>query len=243
MDSTVLEDLGLTQAEIKAYTALLEIGTSSAGKIIEKSRLQNSVLHRALNSLIEKGLVTFILEGRRKIYQANDPENFHEFIDQKRKRFDSILPELKLKQKLSKETTSARVYKGKRGINEMYNFLINVKAKEYNTFGGGTRVTHDVMGTAWWTSLHRRMVDKRLRCRQVYDETIRKFGTTINALPYTSIRYLPEEFEQLQETVMIGEYVGIAIFTTDPYGVLIKDEEVADGYRKQFEMLWRLAKK
>ena len=41
---------------------------------------------------------------------------------------------------------------------------------------------------------------------------------------------------------MIGEYVGIAIFSKNPYGILIKDKEVADGYRKQFEMLWKLAK-
>lgn len=242
MDPSILEDLGLTKAEIKTYTTLLEIGTTSAGKIMEKSNLQNSVLHRSLNSLIEKGLITYILEGRRKIYQATDPENFHDFIDDQRKRFDNLLPELKQMQNLSIETISARVYKGKRGINEMYTFLINVKAKEYNTFGGGTRVTHDVMGPVWWTNLHKKMVEKKLNCRQVYDETIRKFGSTINELPYTAIRYLPAEFEQLQETIMIGDYVGIAIFTSSPYGVLIKDKEVANGYRKQFEMLWKLAK-
>jgi sugar-specific transcriptional regulator TrmB len=243
MDTEVLEDLGLTQAEIKTYIALLELGTSSAGKIIERSGLQNSVIHRSLNSLIEKGLATFILEGRKKIYQATDPENFHEFIDDKKKMFDTILPELKLKQKFSKETTFARVYKGKRGINEMYNFLINVKGNEYNTFGGGTRVTHESMGDSWWTNLHRKMVAKKLKRRQIFDETIRNFGTMLSRLPYSDIRYLSKEFEQLQETIIIGEYIGIAIFTSEPYGVLIKDKEVADGYRKQFEMLWKLAKK
>ena len=62
MDTSILEDLGLTQAEIKVYIALLELGSSSAGQILEKSGLQNSVVHRALNSLIEKGLISYILE-------------------------------------------------------------------------------------------------------------------------------------------------------------------------------------
>ena len=80
------------------YITLLEIGSSSAGPILEKSGLQNSVVHRALNSLIEKGLISFILEGKRKLYQATNPENFHDFIEDKKTRFDKILPELKQKQ-------------------------------------------------------------------------------------------------------------------------------------------------
>ena len=60
MDISILEDLGLTRGEVKVYIALLEIGSSSVGQIIEKSGLQNSVVHRALNSLIEKGLISYI---------------------------------------------------------------------------------------------------------------------------------------------------------------------------------------
>lgn len=45
MDTQILEDIGLTNAEIKVYIALLELGTSTAGPIIEKTGLQNSVVH------------------------------------------------------------------------------------------------------------------------------------------------------------------------------------------------------
>ncbi len=54
MDVTILEDLGLTTAEIKVYIALLELGNSTAGPLVEKSGLQNSVVHRTLHSLIQK---------------------------------------------------------------------------------------------------------------------------------------------------------------------------------------------
>jgi len=72
MDTQILEDIGLTNSEIKTYMALLELGSSTAGTILEKSRLQNSVLHRALNTLIGKGIVTYILEGKKKVYQATE---------------------------------------------------------------------------------------------------------------------------------------------------------------------------
>jgi len=242
MDTSILEDLGLTQAEIKVYIALLELGSSTAGAILDKSSLQNSVVHRALNSLIEKGLISFILEGKRKVYQATNPENFHDFIESKKKRFDEILPELQRKQQIFKKLTYAEVFKGKKGINQMYMTLLNSRGKEYNTFGGGSQVTYDVMGDAWWYSLHTKRIAKKILCRQVFDETIREFGDKLNKRPITNIRFLPKEYAQLQETAIIGDFVGIAIFTENPYGVLIKDKVVAEGYRKQFEILWRKAK-
>ncbi|MEM4755956.1 MAG: hypothetical protein QW594_02375, partial [Candidatus Woesearchaeota archaeon] len=39
-----------------------------------------------------------------------------------------------------------------------------------------------------------------------------------------------------------GNSVGIGIFSYNPYGILIQDEMIAEGYRKQFEILWNHAK-
>ncbi|MBT4541269.1 hypothetical protein HOC35_07185 [Candidatus Woesearchaeota archaeon] len=250
MDVSILEDLGLTNAEIKVYITLLGLGSATAGPILEKSGLQNSVIHRALNTLIEKGIINYIMEGRRKVYQATDPENFYDFIDDKKKRFEQILPELKKKQAFVKEKNQGTIFRGKRGINEMYNIILNEgsklnknnKTKEYNTYGGGTRVTHDVMGKTWWRNLHARRLAKKIKCRQVFDESIKKFGNELNKQKLTKIKFLSSEYEQLQETIILGDNIGIAIFTENPYGILIQDKTVADGYRKYFELLWKRAK-
>lgn len=241
MDTTILEDLGLTQAEIKVYIALLELGNSTAGSILEKSRLQNSVVHRALNSLIEKGLINFIQEGKRKVYQATDPNNFYNFIEEKKRRFDQILPELKEKQKISGEKETATVYKGKRGINEIYNIMISAKSNEYNTFGGGYPCV-DLMSDSWWRSMHTKRIANKLRARQVFDETVRDFGNELNKRPLSKVKFVSKDFAQFQETVISGDYLAINIFTDIPYGILIKDKKVADGYRQYFEILWRMAK-
>ncbi len=242
MDISILEELGLTHSEIKVYTTLLELGSSSAGLILDRSNLQNSVVHRALNSLINKGLINFILEGKIKKYQATDPENFYNFIEDKKRKFEQILPELKLKQKMAKNYEQATVFKGKRGINELYNLLLNSGGKEYNTFGGGSSVTYQIMGETWWKNLHSKRIAKKIKCRQIFDETIRNFGNELNKKPLTKIKFLSREFEQLQETIIIGDNLGIAIFTKNPYGILIKDQLVTEGYRKQFEILWKEAK-
>jgi HTH-type transcriptional regulator, sugar sensing transcriptional regulator len=242
MDVSILEDLGLTNAEIKVYIALLELGNSSAGPLLEKTGLQNSVVHRALHSLIDKGLISFILEGKRKLYQASDPQNFYAYLEDKKSRFDQLLPELEKKRKQSKVEKETNVFRGKKGINQIYTELLNSGGKEYNTFGGGKDVTYEVMGEDWWRNLHIRRIAKKIKSRQVFDTTIEDYGNELNKMPFTHIKFLPQEFAQLTETVIIGDRVGIIIFTSEPYGILIHDKEVAEGYRKHFELLWKAAK-
>jgi sugar-specific transcriptional regulator TrmB len=242
-ETSILEDLGLTKAEINVYVSLLELGTASAGLILQRCGLQNSVTHRALNSLIEKGLISFIVEGKRKRYQATDPDFFYDFIEDKKKRFELVLPELKKRQDAAATENDATIFKGKRGINQIYNRLLSSGGNEYLTFGGGKRVTHEVMGEDWWTLLHSKRIARGIKARQVFDETIKEFGERLNKRPLSRVRFLSQEFEQLTETIICGDLVGIVMFTENPYGILIRDKTVANSYRKNFEILWEKAKK
>jgi len=243
MDISILQDLGLRESEIKVYLSLLRLGESNAGKIIEKTNLHNSVVHRALNRLIENGLINYIQEGKHKIYTATNPSNFLNYIDEKKKRFMNILPKLQEEQNKSNSDNSATIYKGKRGIKEIYNKIIESKGNEYNTFGGGKIVTFDIMGELWWTNFHTKRIAKGIKSRQIFDKTLIEFGNKLNKKPLTNIRFLSQEYEQLVETIIFGEYAAIIIFTENPYGLLIKDKTVVNGYKKYFEALWKMAKK
>ena len=243
MDAKILEDLGLTRAEIAVYIALLELGSSGAGAVVQRSGLQNSTTHRALNSLEDKGLISFVMEGRRKVYQATDPDHFYDFMENKRKQFEEVLPELKRMQAASKSENGATVYRGKRGIIEAYNRLLGCGGKEYLTFGGGKRVTYDVMGPDWWTRLHDKRIKLGIPARQVFDESILEFGRALNRRPLSKVRFLSAAFEQLSETVITGDCVAITIFSDNPYAILIRDGDLADSYRKNFELLWKKSSK
>lgn len=242
MDKSILEDLGLSQSEIKSYVALLELGTSSAGVIIEKSMLQHSVVHRALNTLIEKGLVSFIYQGKHRIYTATEPEYFLKFIDNKRKRFETILPELKQKQNIEKKQTKTSMYKGKKGIAEVYSQLTSLSG-ELLTFGGSKETT-DFMGLTWWKGMHNTRVANGVPCRHIASDEVLPYIESFLKKKLTSMKFLPQEtFGQYQETAIIHDYVAISVFADEGYSILIHNAAVADGYRKNFEMLWKIAKK
>ncbi len=136
MDTSVLEDLGLSKGEIKAYLTLLELGPTKVGKVIEKSKLASSAVHNSLNALVEKGLVSYIKKGKIKFYQAVPAQQLMSFIEDKKKRVLQILPELELKQKLAEEKQEAEIFEGIKGIMAMLNRLIEdgEKGEEYRFF-------------------------------------------------------------------------------------------------------------
>jgi len=243
MDTSILEDLGLTNAEIKVYMTLLKLGSAQAGEVIEFSGIQSSVVYRSFATLIDKSLINFIKKGKKKVYQATKPESFFNFIEEKKRKFTEILPELKKQQEYSRKKETATIFKGISGIKEVYGIMINSKAKEYLTFGGGP-VTVDVMGLTWWINLHNRRIANKLPSRQIFDLAVRNVGgTEIEIKKMTDIRYLPAEFAQFQETIIVGDKVAITVFSEQPYAFLIEDKNVAEGYKKYFELLWKRAKK
>jgi sugar-specific transcriptional regulator TrmB len=243
IDTAILEDLGLTPTEIRAYTALLTLGNAAAGAVRDKAGLQNAVTHRALHALAEKGIVSFVIVGKHRVYQATDPESFYHFLDEKKKRFTELLPRLKQLQQQGSDPESATVYKGVRGVKEAYHLMVGLQGKEYLTFGGGPPCV-DLMGLPWWLNLHERRIENKLASRQVFDALVKELGgAEIGKKPLTSIRYLPADFAQFQETVIVGDAVMVAVFTRSPYAFVVKDAQVADGYRKYFQVLWEKAKK
>jgi len=55
-------------------------------------------------------------------------------------------------------------------------------------------------------------------------------------------RYIPKEYFNPTSTLVYGDRVALLIW--EPLTVImIKNKELADSYRKQFELLWKIAKK
>ena len=72
--------MGLTSGEAKVYVALAEIGSTTVGPIVNKSKVAYSNIYEILNRLIDKGLVSFIIKEKTKYFQAATPNNIKKFL-------------------------------------------------------------------------------------------------------------------------------------------------------------------
>ena len=85
----VYEECGLTKGESKVYSALLELGLVSAGPVIKKTGLQRSVAYYCLESLMKKGLVSYVVKNNVNHYQAENPEKLFKLLEKRKKRTES----------------------------------------------------------------------------------------------------------------------------------------------------------
>ncbi len=239
MDTQILEDIGLTNAEIKVYLALLELGTSSAGPILDKSALQNSVVHMTLHKLIDKGFVTFVKEGKRNHYQAANPRHIIDFINHKKERFEQILPELLIKQQEAKQKPEIISFRGIRGIKELLMGLLDAGGSEHHTFGSSVKSL--MLGEAWWISYHKKRAAKDIKAKLLFNESLANWSADKKYLK-AKIRYTKAGFEPLTETIIRNDKVAIIIWSDKPLGVLIHQKEAAQSYDQFFNIMWKQAK-
>lgn len=238
IDTGVLEDIGLTNAEIKVYLALLGLGSSTAGPIIEKSGLQNSVVHMTLNKLIGKGLISFIKEGKKHVYQAANPKHILDGFDEKREHFESLLPQLLAIQQVSEKKPEVTVFRGKSGIRELFFELLDAVGTEHHTFGASKNSL--MMSDAWWVSYHRKRAKKGIVAKLLFNESLR-FWKTEAKIPKCEVRYSKEGFEPSTETIIRDDRIGIILWIENPIGIMIHQKEAAESYDKFFQLMWKSA--
>ena len=82
MIEKTLEEIGLTKSEIKVYLALLELGSSQTGKIVQKSKAASSKIYEILEKLIQKGLVSYIIKSGIKHFEAAPPERIMDYLEE-----------------------------------------------------------------------------------------------------------------------------------------------------------------
>ncbi len=237
MNTEILEDIGLTKAEIKVYVALLGLNTSTAGPIIDKSGLTSSVVYMALHKLLSKGLISFIKEGQIKHYQASNPDHIIQYLDEKKERFLEILPQLKLKQESGRTKREASFFSGTRGVRELLYELLEAGGTEHHTIGS-PGISNIILPEAWWISYHIKRAAKGIKAKLIFNDSLREFKSTAE-YPKSETRYTdfgPDE--PLTETIIRHDKVGIIIWTKIPIGILIHDKEAAKSYEKYFQFLW-----
>ncbi len=235
MDTTILEKIGLSKGEISVYISLLRFGETKVGNIIEKSGMASSAVHNSINTLIEKGLVSYIKKGKIKFYQAVPPKQILGFIDDKKKDFQKILPELETQQKKSKEKQDAEIFEGTRGIMAMLNILIEEtkRGDEYLFF-----------------SVNVKEMNKEIQeFFEMYDAKRKAKGLIVNGLAPKNLKKL-----FVKRKILKIKYVDfpipsnisicknrIAFFSwgEKPVGYLIKSKQIFEMYKEFFNKIWK----
>ncbi|MEA3429914.1 MAG: helix-turn-helix domain-containing protein [Nanoarchaeota archaeon] len=240
MDTSILEDLGLSKGEIKVYLVLLELGSTKVGQVIEKSRMASSAVHNALNTLTVKGLVTFIKKGKVKYYAAVSPKRLVEFIDEKKRRVLKILPELELKQKLAKQKEEAEVFVGFKGVTSMINYTLDTlkKGDDCLFLAASGSVTLSDSIHKFYKKYDLRRIEKGVKVKGISKKKDKHyFEARLNEGAKMEIHYTDLPFPS---GINFGkDCIAITSWGDVPVGYLIKSKKITAAFKELFYSLWK----
>jgi len=240
MQTKILEQIGMSNSEIKVYFALQELGTSTVGPILEKSKVPNSKIYLLLSRLTERGLITSTIKHNTKTFIAESPNRLLDYIDLKKQELDKdkeeikkILPDIISKQNKTSEN-NARVFEGRRGLYSAYEDILETlkKGEEQLYFSLG----NEDFSKKWIVNFFKEYEQKRAKLgissKGIYPKNCKKI---FRENKYHKVKYkdfpFPTGIVIYSNKVLILDFDNLIVFRLDSY-------EIADKYRKLFYKFW-----
>ncbi len=232
-----LKSLGLSENESKIYLALLEMGSRSTGVISRRTGLHRRTVYDSIDRLIKKGLIGYILENGKKVFSASSPGKLTEMIKEKENHLENSLPELMsiFNSSKEKQREDTRFFKGKEGLKSIFEeqladkseiLILGASSESYKLF------------PFYFNWFDKTRVKSKIKAKILVDK-----NSKLGKVSLSEIRTLPEDYSSQLAINIFGEKVAIILWDKEhPFAVLIKNKKISEGYRKQFEMLWKISK-
>ncbi|MDO8627407.1 MAG: helix-turn-helix domain-containing protein [Candidatus Diapherotrites archaeon] len=248
---SILREIGLTEGEITIYLSLQKLGSSGVGSIVSDTNLQKTTVYFCLNSLISKGLVSYFIRNKIKIFESANPNRLVDFLDEKskgieeqKKKVQELIPKL-LASRVEKEMHSANVFEGWKGMKTAFDDLYErLKPGETYQTLGVTQLpeTHEKF-RKFIQGFHLRRAAKKVKLQLILNEDLKdSVGKEREKVKFTEVRYVQREFQAPSFANMYKDKVLMTVWKEKPYAFLIQSQEIADSFRNYFFGMWKTAK-
>ncbi|MDP2750035.1 MAG: helix-turn-helix domain-containing protein [Nanoarchaeota archaeon] len=239
-----LQKMGLTPGEAEVYNALVELGMSSTGNITKKADIASSKVYEVLQRLQKKGLASFIIKNGVRYYDATPPERIIDFLVEKKdeivrsqEEIKKIIPFINEKRKEGQEKNQTIVYTGLQGAKIVLNEILEAGKKGITNYGYGTDadpyveyLPHDI------NKFTKQAQKYKFKTKLLFAKGFKSPNTS------AQIKFLPKEYLPPVRTMIYGDKVAIVNFSKPITTIIIQNKQVAESYKKHFELLWKIAK-
>jgi sugar-specific transcriptional regulator TrmB len=246
-----LENIGLTKGEVKVYLALLQIGATTTGKIIEKTGLQKSTIYFCLDQLIAKGLVAHITKNNRKVFEAGSPDRLLDYlkakeqkIQEQTKKVEEIIPLLYAKTDSTEKRESAKIFEGWNGMRSAFDSLLKGRdSRDYLIFSVSPLSDVSQRFRRFIAKMHQKRVLQNITTRVLVNEEFKDtIGKDRKKEKLSKVRFIPKEFSTPAVINVYADRVLIALWDEVPTAFVLENEKLANSFRAYFDMLWNTAK-
>jgi sugar-specific transcriptional regulator TrmB len=251
MDTSTLKELGLTDGEIRVYLALIRLGETTSGPLVEESGVSVSKVYQILDRLSKKGLASHIVKRKVKHFKAADPKRLLDYLREKERQLkeqenslNKLIPELALIKDSAVTEETAQVFDGLKGIQTARERTLKIMKKGDEMWVIGiARTPYEGVMTRYFKEYHKRRYTKGIKCRYLYNEYARDpFGKMSATYPLSEVRYMSEGIITHGWIEIYADTITIGINHKKSFSIVIQNQDVADSFRRYAELLWSIAK-
>ena len=239
----ILRKVGLSEGEIKVYSSLLDLGKAPLNKIHERTGIERRNIYDILNKLIERGLVTYIKENKRRLFEISHPNKIIGYVEEKKHELDITkqeiekeLPSIIEKYNFKKPDINAEIFRGIEGVKAVWEDMLNYK--EVYWIGSGRYVPKRL--SIWFSNYNRRRVKQKVKWLNLMRNEMKK--EIKKPLEFEQIKFLPKEFSGNPTAIGIyGNKIVNFLLGEDFFAFVIENKEIAENYKKYHKFLWNIA--
>jgi sugar-specific transcriptional regulator TrmB len=234
----ILQTLGLKGTESRVYLALLETGKSLAGNIADRAHLHRRNTYDALEQLLQKGMVSYIISNNKKYWTAVNPEKILTILKEKENLISSILPNLISTFNTAKTKQTVEIFEGLGGMKTFFDDMASSKQEIIMLFATGKAYKRLPLYMEQW--------DKKINSSKIKIKVL--LNSDAYKSPYKNYKFgetkiLPRDFSTPTQIFIYGDKSAVAIWSDEPISILITSKDITNGFKKYFELLWKIAKK
>jgi HTH-type transcriptional regulator, sugar sensing transcriptional regulator len=243
MNIVKLGELGLTKGQISVYGAILELGIASINKIHEKTGLERRAIYDILNKLIEKGMVTYIVEKGRRTFRCTPPAIISQEIEKKQqglKELQQLMPQIIAVYTEKKTEVGAEIFRGNEAIKAMLEDALNYN--ETYWIGGNSGIEGTPL-KAWFSHWMQRRAEKKAKMFDLVD-----FGTFLegyepnkkqqNEKRLYFYKQLPKQLSSPMVIIIYGNKVAQILWSKQSFAFVLESREIEESFMKYFNMFW-----
>ena len=234
MNIAALKELGLSEGEVRVYSAILEIGISTINKIHEKTGIERRNIYDIINKLIEKGLISYTTEKGKRTYQCANPNRLLEEISKKEEKLQELkkqIPDITKVYESSKPEITAEIFRGKEGIKAIFEDMLGYK--EIYWIGGRFYIVKEL--PHYWPNYNKRRIKAGVKWHNLVLRDAPKPPTD----KLISFKVLPKDFSGSPAIIFAyGNKVGNILWSKEFFAFVMESKEIAENYKRYHKYLW-----
>lgn len=240
--SSLLQTLGLLESEIKTYETALHLGPSTVLDLTKKTKLSRQATYVAINRLVDLGIMSSVLVGKKRFFAAEHPEKLLAYakrhsaeLSERVKDLETMLPELALR--MGGNRPIVRLFEGKEGLKAIIEDMRLADFNEIVEIADADALYH-VLTQEDLAPLRAELKKRRVKVKGLYTGTPKENNVGADRIA------LPEKYKDFKADIGIyGDRIELITFEGKMYAVIIENKALAETLRILFELAFENAEK